>query len=90
MDLRQRPLEIFFPLALKLKLGRFEVRHALSYFFAFEEPVLGAGGFLRCAITAGRRGTAGRAGTAVSLQGFWCSRALQRVDLSSQSRYLIG
>ena len=65
MDLRQRPLEIFFPLALKLKLGRFEVRHALSYFFAFEEPVLGAGGFLRCAITAGRRGTAGRAGTAV-------------------------
>jgi hypothetical protein len=51
MDLRQRPLEIFFPLALKLKLGRFEVRHALSYFFAFEEPVLGAGGFLRCAIT---------------------------------------
>jgi len=41
MDLRQRPLEIFFPLALKLKLGRFEVRHALSYFFAFEEPVFG-------------------------------------------------
>ena len=41
MDLRQRPLEIFFPLALKLKLGRFEVRHALSYFFAFEEPIFG-------------------------------------------------
>src|ERR1019366_6233473 len=39
--LRQRPLEIFFPLALKFKLGRFEVRHALSYFFAFEEPVFG-------------------------------------------------
>ena len=34
-------LVVFFPLVLKFALGGFEVCHALSYFFAFEEPVFG-------------------------------------------------
>ena len=47
-DLHHRSPVVFFPLALKSILGRFEVCHALPYFFAFERLIFRFGWLLRC------------------------------------------